>query len=333
MNKKKLLGEKLIYKESGIALLIVLWVMALLIVISLSFSVMARTEIFSTLTFKEQMGNKYLAEAGLQRSIMEIYYRKANINIQATSPEKEIYRTDGTFYVAEMGIGYCKLSLTDESGKININAITDSTGIILNNLLVNMGIEKETADTIVDSILDWKDADDLTRLHGAESDYYMSLPNPYKAKNANFDSIEELLLVKGVTPKILYGDGKLPGLINFITIYSNTDKININAAAPEVLRAIPFMSDDTVQKIMDYRTADNTRKDGSNLQAGLAGDYAKISPYITIADSNVYAIELLGYKEKENGKKGYPLKAIIVIDSNDRYRVLYYQSPAKIRQS
>lgn len=321
---------EMLCRKSGVALIIVLWVMAMLIVISLSFSVMARTEVFSTITFKEQMVNKYLAEAGMQRAIMEIFYRNANKNNQITFTGEEVYRTDGTFYYGEMGNGYYKLSLNDESGKININTMNDASGIILNNLLVNSGVEKETADTIVDCILDWKDADDLTRLHGVENDYYMSLPNPYKAKNANFDNLEELLLIKGVTPEILYGNEEKPGLINFITLYSNTSKININTAAPEVLKAIPFMSDANVQQIIDYRNADNTKKDGTDIQTALAGDYAKISQYISTSDSNVYAIEVLGYKEKDDDKKGYPLKAIIMIEGNDRYRIIYYQSPANI---
>jgi len=136
--------------ESGVALIMVLWIMAMLIVISFSFSVMARTEIFSTMTFKEQMINKYLAEAGFQRAIMEILYRNLNKNKQVTLLEEEVCRADGTFYQAEMGNGYYKFNFMDESGKININTMTDATGIILNNLLVNSGVEKETADTIVD---------------------------------------------------------------------------------------------------------------------------------------------------------------------------------------
>lgn len=325
--------RQLLRRESGVALIIVLWVMALLIVISLSFSVMARTEVFSTVTFKEQMINKYLAEAGMQRAIMEIFYRNANKNNQITFAGEEVYHTDGKFYYGEMSNGYYKISINDESGKININTLNDSSGIILDNLLVNSGVEKETVDTIVDSILDWKDADNLTRLHGAEDDYYMSLPNPYKAKNANFDNMEELLFVKGVTPEILYGNEEKPGLINFITLHSNTSTININTAAPEVLKAIPFMSDADVQQIIDYRNADNTKKDGTNIQTALAGDYAKISQYISTSDSNVFAIEVLGYKEKDNDKKGYPLKAIIIIEGSERYRILYYQSPANIKKS
>lgn len=317
-------------REAGIALLIVLWVTALVIAIALSFSFMARTEIFSTITFKEQMTNKYLAEAGMQRAIMEIFYRNKNKNTQITFDGEEPFLVDGTFYYGEMSNGYYKISIYDESGKININALTDVSGIILNNLLVNLGVEKKTADSIVDSILDWKDADNLTRLSGAEDDYYTSLQNPYKAKNANFDNLEELLLVKGITSEILYGDDERPGLINFITLYSSTDKVNINTASPEVLKAIPFMSDNDVEQIINYRKADNTKKDGTNIQAVIAGDYAKISQYISTGDSNVYAIEVLGCKEKSDNNKGYPLKSVIVLEGNDRYRVLYYQSPANI---
>ncbi len=104
------------------------------------------------------------------------------------------------------------------SGKISLNALTDISGIILKNLLVNQGVSPEDADTIVDSILDWKDADDLHRLHGAESDYYLSLPNPYKAGDVPFETLEVLALVKGVTPEILYGTEKKRGIIHFLTL-------------------------------------------------------------------------------------------------------------------
>jgi len=316
--------------QSGIALLIVLWVVVLLLTIALSFSVMARTDIFSTLTFKEQLENKYLAESGLQRGIIELFYRAANKNRQAFFVEEKIFRTDGTTYVGQLENGSYKLSVTDESGKININTLTDSSGIVLNNLMVNMGIEKETADTIVDSILDWKSPTGLHRLHGADSSYYSSLPNPYKVKNANFDTLEELLLVKGVTPDILYGNAERPGLIRFLTIYGDASRININAAAPEVLKAIPFISADGVKKIIILRSADNAEA-AAELQAMLAGgDSTKMSPYIVTTDSNIFAIEVSGYRENE--KRYYPLRAIVSIETSGNYTVLSYQSPADIKQ-
>jgi general secretion pathway protein K len=328
-NNQQNINRRYLNNQSGIALLIVLWVVVLLLTIALSFSVMARTEIFSTLTFKEQLENKYLAEAGLQRGVIELFYRAANKNRQALFVEEKILRTDGTTYMGKLENGSYKLSMTDESGKININTLTDSSGIVLNNLLVNLGIEKETVDTIVDSILDWKSPTGLHRLHGADSSYYSSLPNPYKAKNANFDNLEELLLVKGVTPDILYGNAQRPGMIRFLTIYGDAGTININVAAPEVLKAIPFISADAVQKMIALRSADNTEA-ATELQSMIAsGDNSKISPYISTTDSNIFAIEVSGYKENE--KNNYTLRAIVSIEANGNYTVLSYQSPADIK--
>lgn len=319
-------------RERGIALIMVLWIMAIIIVITFSFSLMVRTELFSTNTFKEEIHGKLLAEAGLQRGVMEIHYRHMMSNKVATSDEGRPCRADGTLYRGRIGEDHYAFSLTDESGKININLLTDATGIILNNLLVHQGIDKSLADTIVDSLLDWKDADDLQRLHGAESDYYQLLPRPYRAKNAGFDSPGELLFVKGMTADILYGDEKKPGLIRFITVSSPTNKININTAEADVLSALPFVSDDSVKKIMDYRSADNAQKDGSALPSLLGSQFAPIAQYITTADSGVYTVEAAGYRN-ENKKVRYGLKAIVSISKGDRHEINYYQSPSRVRLS
>jgi general secretion pathway protein K len=290
---------------------------------------MVRTEVFSTITFKGQMENKYLAEAGMNRAILEIFYRNANKNNTIILDEMEIYQTDGSFHSGQTGEGHYQFAGMDETGKININLLTENTAVTLANLLLNLGVEKTRVDTIIDSILDWKDGDDLHRLHGAESDYYMSLPNPYKAKDANFDNLDELLLVKGMTRDILYGAEGRPGLIRYLTIYSSSVQINIYAASLDVLKAIPLMTEEIMQSIISYRTADNVKKDGSGFQSMLStSDYAKIAPYVTTADSNIYTVEAIGYKSQEAGY--YGVRSVVRIESADRYKILYYQSPARI---
>lgn len=68
---------------------------------------------------------------------------------------------------------------------------------------------------IADNILDYLDEDDEPREFGAESEYYLSLPTPHEAKNGPLDSVEELLLVKGVTPWMLFGaDANRNGVID-----------------------------------------------------------------------------------------------------------------------
>ena len=58
---------------------------------------------------------------------------------------------------------------------------------------------------IADAIMDWIDDDDETREFGAEFDYYQSLGSPYEPNNGPFNTVEEILLVRGVTPEMLFG--------------------------------------------------------------------------------------------------------------------------------
>ena len=101
----------------------------------------------------------------------------------------------------------------------------------LKRLMTLLNIDPSDGDIIVDSILDWIDPDDLTRLNGAKTDYYMSLSPPYRAKNAPLDRVDELLLIRGVTPELFHGtpatdkDPAQPGLADvFTTMSSGTDQ-------------------------------------------------------------------------------------------------------------
>ena len=59
---------------------------------------------------------------------------------------------------------------------------------VLDRLLQELSLEKSARDIILDSIQDWRDSNEEHRLNGAESDYYQTLPVPYRSKNANFDT-------------------------------------------------------------------------------------------------------------------------------------------------
>ncbi len=103
------------------------------------------------------------------------------------------------------GGGYTqRYGLADEGGKLNINALIalDPSGETLYNALMKL---PNMTEEIADAIVDWVDGDDQARPNGAESDYYRGLPQPYSAKNGPLHSIDELLLVRGVTPQLLYG--------------------------------------------------------------------------------------------------------------------------------
>lgn len=107
-----------------------------------------------------------------------------------------------------------RYGLMDESAKLNINYLP-SMGLSnddLHTLLLN--IPNMTVD-IADAMLDWMDTDDTVNPYGAESETYQQMSPPYKAKNGPFETIDELLLVRGITPTLLYGeDSNRNGLLD-----------------------------------------------------------------------------------------------------------------------
>ena len=315
-----------IKSQKGIALLLVMWVLTILMVIVFSFSYMARTETQSTLSFKDAMEKKFIAEAGIERGIMELFYRRIYLHQSVEFEGRETWKADGTLYSSKIGNDYYTVRIMDESGKIDINTVND---VIFKNLLINVGVHDEEVDTIVDSIMDWKDPDDLYRLHGAESDYYMSLPTPYKAKNAKFDTLEELLLVKGMTPEILYGTSEKRGLIDFLTVSSNRREINVNAAPKEVLMSIPGMTPDIADLLINYRQTkeiDNVL----DIEGIPEENLDLIMAFTETEGSDTFSIEAVGYKGSEKG--GYAVRATVMVDNDINYRYVYYKSPVNIKQ-
>ena len=333
MTGEKTTGLKLCSKacdsQTGVALLMVLWVLTILMVIVFSFSFMVKTDMLSTLSFKGGMERKLIAEAGIERGVTELFYRSFYKDQTVELEGRELWKTDGTPYTGKLGNGYYTVRITDESGKVDINTASE---LVLKNILLNHGVQSEEADTIVDSIMDWKDEDDLIRLHGAESDYYTSLPNPYKAKNVPFDTIEELLLVKGVTSEILYGSKDKKGIIGFLTVNSKMDRINVNVAPREVLMAIPNMTPEMAEAIINYRQNKEIR-DVQELQGIIGGSYGSMSRFIAVGGTNMFTIDSSGSKENEKGV--YAIRATVLLTGGTdthTHEFVYYKSPVALAQ-
>lgn len=73
---------------------------------------------------------------------------------------------------------------------------------------------------LADPILDWRDADDEPREYGAESDWYNQDASGWPVKNGNFDTLDELCLVKGFSKRALTGTDEAPGLRSYLTVWS-----------------------------------------------------------------------------------------------------------------
>jgi general secretion pathway protein K len=274
--------------------MVVLWILALLGVIFTSFAFSMRTELAAAGNFRDAAEAYYLAEAGVYRAAAEIINTDRNVPPDSSTYDSldEHWHTNPAAYDnVALGRGRYWVTVSDEESKIALNGATDP---ILRRLFSNSGVtDEKLLSTIVDSIQDWRDPDNLHRLNGAEDDYYLSLPTPYRAKNANFDSIDELLLVKGITPEILYGNiatperraelvGQLPlerqlqpgeylGVTRHLSIHS-AGQVNVNTASSEVLMALGLTAVET-KIVLDRRTESPFRNVGelTNLLTSVVG--------------------------------------------------------------
>ncbi len=134
----------------------------------------------------DEAGNYHSIRYGLQNE-------SAKLNLNALLQIDQLART-GALAPAES-------DSTGDGSNLDPLAGADGTTAARNILLALPGM---TAD-VADAILDWLDSDDTPREYGAESEYYTMLQPPYKPANRSIESVEQLLLVRGVTPQLLYG--------------------------------------------------------------------------------------------------------------------------------
>jgi general secretion pathway protein K len=248
--------------ERGFALIAVLLVLSFVAVIGAEFAYSMRLEATAARVYKETLIATHLAEAGLEQAIRELAVEFASVGLGDDKEADADAECPLTFYSSArlaikrlphrnvpLGAGQFTYCISDEQARLNLNTSPpDRVG----RLLESLGLDKQERDAIVDSLQDWRDPNEEHRLHGAESeDTYLKLPVPYRSKNANLDSLAELIQVKGVTTKLLEGQDGRPGLAALVTVKS-PGQININTARREVLRALN-LSDAELNEIEQQR--------------------------------------------------------------------------------
>lgn len=141
-------------------------------------------------------------------------------------------------------------SIADEFGKINLNALLiyengqpTRNDPLINSLREFFLLRDDSGYDPVDAIIDWLDYNDgdAEEPEGAESEFYQGLENPYSCKNGPMTSIEELLLIRGITPELYFGDPEQEQepLSEYLTVHGDwRGRVNVNTARVEVIAAI-----------------------------------------------------------------------------------------------
>jgi general secretion pathway protein K len=232
-------------RSRGSALLMVLWVSAALAAISFSLASTVRGETERTATAVDSLRSYYLAVGGVQRGMVELLW-------SIVHPDQRLIPQGATVVNYHFPSGEVRLELLPEAGKLDVNNAAPED---LYRLLVALGQQEGPAREIASAILDWRKPGG----GGGFDAFYTAQTPSFRAPHASFQEIEELLLVRGVTPDLFYGtyvpaetlenadpNGprlvSRPGLMDCLTVYGGRGTIDVNTASPATLAAIGLNS-------------------------------------------------------------------------------------------
>ena len=254
--------------------MVVLWIIVVLMVIVASMAQTSRIETRTGLSTAEKTRCGWACSAGVETAKAALETDEK----QSDGPEDIWSGSNADFN--EVPLDRCRftVTVTDEASKLNVNTATKKQLMALPNMTIE----------IVDAIIDWRDEDDKPSPFGVEIQYYLKLPNGYPIRNGDFRTIRELLLVRGVTGDIFYGEdtnfnGRLDynerdrseslpndngdnvldiGLIAYLTCYSydvNKDaedngRVNINSADENKLAGALKISKGHAKWIVENRS-------------------------------------------------------------------------------
>lgn len=307
-------------EREGAVLIVVLWILIVmsLLVGTLAFEMQVEANVTSY--YRKRFKAQYMAKAGVEWARMMLT-QAGSLGAEGMEdqyPELFVYsqhlmRGLGVRGVTgAIGEGTFTVDLIHEQGRRNVNLLTEDDW---RELLDMAQVPQDLWDELIDAFFDWVDSDEAHRISGAESDDEYYEDRGYKVKNAQLDTVDELLLIKGFTRSVVYGgpgeneeDPPLLGIAHHLTVYGD-GRVNVNNASPEVLMTLPEIDEWMVESILEGRAGVDgefgTEDDGfSNVEEvlTLTGMDSSVSARITTSDQQYVRVTAIGeYQGVESG--------------------------------
>ena len=221
-------------RARGAALLLVMWLIALLT---------ALVGAFALTSHMENLQGRVLVRGIVAEQAARAGFEYAMTRVDMPDP-KTNWLPDGRAYTWHFDDAEVEVRLVDEAGKVDLNA---ADAMLLSGLLRAVGAEPDVATGVASAILDWRDPDPLTQPQGgAEDPDYAAADRAYGAKDAPFDTVAEVEQVLGMTPALY------EKVAPHLTVYSGNAQPEAAFASAEVLTA---MGQDPVQAMAQRRQA------------------------------------------------------------------------------
>jgi general secretion pathway protein K len=174
----------------------------------------------------------------------------------------------GVLPVIPLEDGSLSVTITDEQARFNLRRLVTDLGVQddRRRVMLERIFDTLSIDTgLIDSLVDWQDADEVPLPAGAESYFYNTLTPPYKPPNRPIATLGEILLIKNIDRDILFqapvsrfpfADESLGPLSRYVTVYGD-GRININTAEfPVLLSLSRDMDTDIAEDIIKRREED-----------------------------------------------------------------------------
>jgi general secretion pathway protein K len=264
--------------KEGAALLVALAVLIILSLIVGSFAFEVQLEAMLVSHKRKRFHAEMMARSGIEYAwaILDMRGQAKELEIEDMAEDEggfmkaalHIKRSLSTTSTIELGEGSFSVTLESAEGRLNVNMLSREDWL---DILEMANVPSTDWDTMIDCLKDWIDEGDLHKLNGAESDDPFYQDAGYPVKNGSLDSVQELLLIKGWGPDILYGKedddegDEIFGIAELLTVWGG-GKLNINTASIDAMRAAG-LSDEKILEILEAKNDDFD--DPKGLGAGL----------------------------------------------------------------
>jgi general secretion pathway protein K len=221
--------------QRGFALLVVIWVLALLAVLATGFSVATRSEVRQANNLLGNARARTMADSGVALAI--VGFLDQNPGTQ--------WATDGAKRIVPFEGGTITVSIQDEAGKVNLNA---APAEMIDGLLTILGFDSDVRTPFIEAILARRKEFAATTLNGLERGFSDDNDRLSPA-SVSFRTLNELRTLTGITRKTY------DRIVPFVTVFSQTARINPLTAPREVLLALPGVKSGEVDAVLTARTA------------------------------------------------------------------------------
>lgn len=207
-------------RQRGAALLLVMWLIALLAALIGGFAMSARIESMQGRVASQGVVAEQASRAGIEYALTRL----------AEQDPRRRWLPDGRPYNWHFGEVQVQVKVVDEQGKVDLNGAQPN---LLSGLFRAVGVERDQAERLAGAIVDWRDPDTLSQPSGGGEDRdYEAAELPYGAKDAPFETQAELLQVLGMTPQIY------ARVAPHITVFTGRDQPDTAFAQAPVLAAM-----------------------------------------------------------------------------------------------